>query len=122
MTAIAPTPAPASSGDPARLRGSTRAALAFALLGGACLAAALHTALAGGTAEIRRTESRALVAELGLGDLALFTEARYTRNPALADLHSAFQDGPLTLEHFPTGSLVAPPRDFGRGRLETPVE
>ena len=121
MTVIAPTPSDPSSGA-APLRGSTHAALVFALLGGACLAALLHTALAGGSTEIRRTESRALVAELGLTDLALFTEARYTRNPALADLHSAFQDGPLTLEHFPTGSLVAPPRDLGHGRLETPVE
>ena len=51
----------------------------------------------------------ALVARLRLTDLALFTEARYTRHPSQADLHSAFQDHPLALEHFPTGSLIAPP-------------
>ena len=51
----------------------------------------------------------ALVAQLRLTDLALFTEARYTRHPSQADLHSAFQDHPLALEHFPTGSLVGPP-------------
>ena len=44
-----------------------------------------------------------------LTDLCLFTEARYTRHLSQADLHSAFQDHPLGLEHFPTGSLVPPP-------------
>ncbi len=53
--------------------------------------------------------SAALVERLGLTDLALFTEARYTRHPTQADLHSAFQDHPLALEHFPTGSLLPPP-------------
>jgi len=55
------------------------------------------------------TEKRMMVREYGLTDLCLFTEARYTRHPALADLHSAFQDGPLSIEHFPTGALVGPP-------------
>lgn len=55
-------------------------------------------------------EMRVLAAHLGLTDLALFTEARYTRHPAQADLHSAFQDHPLALEHFPSGSLMTPPR------------
>lgn len=48
----------------------------------------------------------ALVAALDLTDLTLFTEARYTRHPSQADLHSAFQDHPMAIEHFPTGSLV----------------
>jgi len=52
----------------------------------------------------------ALVRELGLTDLCLFTEARYTRHPTQADRHSAFQDGPLSLEHFPSGSLLTPPK------------
>lgn len=51
----------------------------------------------------------ALVERLGLTDLALFTEARYTRHPSQADLQSAFQDHPAALEHFPTGSLLPPP-------------
>jgi len=53
---------------------------------------------------------RALVMELGLTDLCLFTEARYTRNLSQADLYSAFQDHPMAFEHFPSGSLVLPPR------------
>ena len=51
-----------------------------------------------------------LVEKLGLTDLCLFTEARYTRHPSQADLHSAFQDHPMGLEHFPSGSLMPPPR------------
>jgi hypothetical protein len=48
--------------------------------------------------------------ELQLTDLCLFTEARYTSNPSMADLHAPFQDHPLALEHFPSGSLVTPHR------------
>jgi hypothetical protein len=44
-----------------------------------------------------------------LTDLCLFTEARYTRNPSMADLHAAGQDHPFALEHFPSGSVVPPP-------------
>ncbi len=51
----------------------------------------------------------ALVRQFGLTDLALFTEARYTRHLSQADFHSAFQDHPMAFEHFPTGSLVPPP-------------
>lgn len=53
--------------------------------------------------------ARQLVATLGLTDLALFTEARYTRHLSQADRHTAFQDHPLALDHFPSGSLVPPP-------------
>jgi hypothetical protein len=63
-----------------------------------------------GEAVAMREASRVLVQELQLTDLCLFTEARYTRHPSMADLHSAFQDHPLALEHFPSGSLAAPPR------------
>jgi hypothetical protein len=52
---------------------------------------------------------RQQVAGLELTDLSLFTEARYTRHLTQADLHTAFQDHPFALEHFPSGSLVPPP-------------
>lgn len=51
---------------------------------------------------------RNLVRTLGLTDLALWTEARYTRHPSQADLFTPFQDFPSSLEHFPAGSIVAP--------------
>jgi hypothetical protein len=74
------------------------------------LAAAFLACLADGlTPQPERLEpAQALTRRLGLSDLALFTEARYTRHPAQADLHSAFQDHPLALEHFPSGSLIVP--------------
>jgi len=56
-----------------------------------------------------------LVGSLRLTDLCLFTEARYTRHPAVADVHSAFQDHPMALDHFPSGSLVTPPRFRNEG-------
>ncbi len=54
------------------------------------------------------TANRKLVANLALTDLALWTEARYTRHPALADFFAPFQDAPASFEHFPAGSIIAP--------------
>lgn len=54
-------------------------------------------------------EQKQLVRQLEVTDLCLFTEARYTRHLSQADLHSAFQDHPVALEHFPSGSIVFPP-------------
>jgi hypothetical protein len=64
-------------------------------------------------------EKSELVARLKLTDLCLFPEARYTRHLSQADLHSAFQDHPLSLEHFPSGSFTAPPRNLGRSVHES---
>ena len=50
-----------------------------------------------------------LVQSLELSDLCLFTEASYTRHLSLADLRTPFQEYPLAMEHFPSGSLTAPP-------------
>jgi hypothetical protein len=57
----------------------------------------------------RRAEGRALARRLELTDLALFTEARYTRHPSQADRFAAFQDHPMALDHFPSGSILRPP-------------
>lgn len=54
-------------------------------------------------------QRREIVRVLALTDLCLFTEARYTRHPSLADLHTPFQDHPMSLEHFPSGGLMAVP-------------
>lgn len=72
-------------------------------------AALIHARMQEGPAFLQHQPSRALVRDLGLTDLCLFTEARYTRHPAMADRHAAFQDHPMGLEHFPSGSLVPPP-------------
>jgi hypothetical protein len=54
-------------------------------------------------------EKRDIVKKLELTDLCLFTEASYTRHLTQADLHTPFQDYPVSLEHFPSGSIVRPP-------------
>ena len=74
---------------------------------------ALHARLSRAGAGARAAANRALVQRLKLSDLCLSTEARYTRHPAMADRHAAFQDHPMALEHFPFGSLFSPP-DFRR--------
>jgi hypothetical protein len=51
----------------------------------------------------------ALVRQLELTDLCLFTEASYTRNLSMTDPTTPFQDAPMSLEHFPSGGLVGPP-------------
>jgi hypothetical protein len=50
-----------------------------------------------------------VVSTLKLTDLCLFTEARYTRHPSMADRNTAFQDYPFSFEHFPSGSLISVP-------------
>ncbi|MBM4301833.1 MAG: hypothetical protein FJ121_09950 [Deltaproteobacteria bacterium] len=50
-----------------------------------------------------------VVKSLGLTDLCLSTEARYTRHLSQSDWHAAFQSHPLALDHFPIGSIIGPP-------------
>lgn len=78
----------------------------------------LHAAAARRASGPVLAERASLVRELGLTDLCLFTEARYTRHPAMADRHAAFQDSPLSIEHFPSGSLLAPPKGLLRGHAD----
>ncbi len=54
-------------------------------------------------------EKQDMVRTIGLTDLCLFTEANYTRHLSQADLHTPFQDSPMSLEHFPSGSMAPPP-------------
>ena len=90
-------------------RPSTFATLLLGAAGLAFAASLLDAVRLGTARQPSRNERRALVDKLGLTDLALFTEARYTRHPSQADLHSALQDHPAAFDHFPTGSLLAPP-------------
>lgn len=82
-------------------------AVALALGVAACAHAAAERAR-------RRPELEAkavIVRSLGLTDLCLFPEARYTRHPSQADRFTPFQDAPGSPEHFPAGSIVPPPRN-----------
>ena len=51
------------------------------------------------------------VSGLGLTDLCIATEARYTRHPAVSDAIAPFMDHPGAIEHFPSGSFWAAPVD-----------
>jgi hypothetical protein len=79
---------------------------------------AVHPMIGSTQRERAIEKKRELVGKLGLTDLCLFTEARYTRHLSQADLSSAFQDYPMSLEHFPSGSLTLP-GELSRNRLKT---
>ena len=62
-------------------------------------------------------QRREVVRVLTLTDLCLFTEARYTRHPSMADLHAPFQEHPMSLEHFPSGGLMPVPPHLNRREM-----
>ena len=49
-----------------------------------------------------------VTSSLGLTDLCVSTEARYTRHPAVSDPIAPFMDHPGAIEHFPSGSFLRP--------------
>ena len=57
----------------------------------------------------QRRSAIKLVKDLGLSDPALFTEAAYIRHLSQADRHTPFQNHPVGLEHFPSGSFIPVP-------------
>jgi hypothetical protein len=92
---------------------------AFLLILGAL---ALLFGLMVGHASLRRRalrpvllEQGRLVRELGLTDLCLSAEANYTRHLSQADYSAAFQDHPVSLEHFPSGTWLRPNLQAGHG-------
>lgn len=91
------------------MRPANLALLVFAILLGAFALTFADAARLRAARTQQSATSAELVGRLGLTDPVLFTEARYTRHPTQADLQSAFQDHPVAFEHFPSGSLVAPP-------------
>lgn len=96
-----------------------RAHLYLAFLGAGLGVAGLlaaHAGLSRAAADARLERLAVLAGRLGSTDLCLFTDARYTRHPSLADYNTPFQDSPLALEHFPSGSLLAPPPHLRGGR------
>jgi hypothetical protein len=76
-----------------------------------CLFAVMfvHASLTTKSALPSLREKIRMVRALELTDICLFTDARYTRHPSMADLHSPFQDHPMSFEHFPSGTLITPP-------------
>ncbi|WP_213359295.1 hypothetical protein [Brachymonas denitrificans] len=83
-------------------------ALAVGLLGLA--GSLLEAVLADQNRALGLLQTQTLTRQLGLTDPALMTEARYGRHLSQADRHTPFQDHPLAFDHFPTGSMLPPPR------------
>ena len=100
-----------------RVRPSTPVFAGLALLALGLAGAGVHAAATAPREAARMAKSAALVKAAGLTDLALFPEARYTRHPSMADLHTAFQNAPMSFEHFPAGTFAPRPERFGDGRL-----
>ena len=74
----------------------------------------VHAVYAREAAKLQLFEKAEMVQQLELTDLCLFTDARYARHPSMADMQSAFQDMPMSFEHFPSGSLMSPPPHLGK--------
>jgi len=84
--------------------------LGVVLLGGRLIQPPLQSAA--------ESELASLVKRLRLTDFALWSEARYARHPSQADWFAPHQDFPGSLEHFPSGSLIAPAPVHPTTRLE----
>ena len=90
--------------------------LAFLALGLALLGGMFAHAAAGRRAARPALEAKTeLVRRLKTTDLCLFTEARDTRHPVMADVNTPSQDYPLSIEHYPSGSLMLPPAHLSEG-------
>jgi len=96
------------------MRPSTAAFLFFAIVSSLFALTFIDAMLRQPAAVASMAQRARVVSDYGLTDLALFTEARYTRHPSQADLHSAFQDHPVAFEHFPSGSMIPPPAGLRR--------
>ena len=91
------------------MRPSTILFIVLLLLLGAESGLAFHGAYLRAEQRAQEPELDIVTAGLGLTDLCVATEARYTRNPAASDRVVPFMDHPGAVEHFPTGSFWAPP-------------
>ena len=85
-------------------------AVQVALLGAMLLHASTRRELDGTLLE----QKREVAEHLALTDICLFTDARYARHPSMADFATPFQDYPLSLDHFPSGSLMNVPPHLNR--------
>jgi len=90
--------------------------LIFLLATSSCLTLLLGSGM-GTNSEQSIAAKRQLVKQLGLTDLAIWSESRYTRHPSQADLFTAFQDYPGAFDHFPAGSIIASGRPLHSSTL-----
>ncbi|KWT79584.1 hypothetical protein [Candidatus Magnetominusculus xianensis] len=92
----------------------TKLFAAFIVIEAAALAALYVSSVS--TVHLKEPEMAlkgSLVRVMKLTDVAFWTEARYTRHPSQADFFTAFQDFPMSVDHFPAGSIVPPSQIHG---------
>ena len=68
-------------------------------------------------ANARRAERdrAAIVALVGVPDLAVSSSSRWLRHPSVSEPGAPFADAPATLDTDPAGAAIAPPRALYRG-------
>lgn len=59
---------------------------------------------------VREATARAVVAVVGLPDLALSSTARWLRHPSQVEPWAAVSDLPASLDTEPAGAVIGPPR------------
>ncbi|MEW6002463.1 MAG: hypothetical protein AB1638_07450 [Nitrospirota bacterium] len=69
----------------------------------------IHSMIASKNFSTHLDGKKKIVSMLELTDFVLSTDARYTRHPSQADIFTPFQDCPASIEHFPSGSVIAFP-------------
>ena len=69
----------------------------------------IHSMAATRNYSVHLNKRQKIVSVLELTDFVLSTDARYTRHPSQADIFTPFQDCPASIEHFPSGSIIAFP-------------
>lgn len=74
----------------------------------------IHGKIQSSTAQFRLLHNREIAQQLTLTDLAIWTEARYTRHPSQTDFFTPFQDFPGAPDHFPAGSIISPASHSGK--------
>lgn len=82
----------------------------------------LSASISSGRGISTRKTNQHLVKILMLTDLALWTEARYSRHPSQADFFAAFQDFPAAIERLPSGSLTGPAVVYNLAQAVRPLQ
>ena len=106
------------------MRRSVAFLISLGILAGLCGLMFVHSSFCQRAMRPALLEKGRLVRELGLTDICLTTEANYTRHLTQADLTTAFQDHPLSLEHFPSGTWILPtlPSGYANGQGIRPAK
>jgi hypothetical protein len=99
--------------EPSGMRPSGNLGLMLTVAALAVMGLSLHARHLGAGFSMHQPIIDITVSGLGLTDIVIATEARYTRHPAVSDPLVPFMDHPGAVEHFPTGSFWMVPPQVG---------